>query len=553
MPQQCIVCIVLSQSLHALSSGQVLCTAAYSAVTSSNASTGKEESKLRLQRKGSDGAVKKHRVVHTITNVPGVGVIEPGMSSHPHTAHAKSGSGLLTPEAVRKQKTELESSSGSEHSTVSGTNEGGAGKATPGLKKPSGGLKKPGGGFGFGPRSPKQTTSSSEEVGVAQDNKLANGGPEVKSPTPQKAANVERKSSFSKLSRFAAQSKLSHTPRASHPTQASHPSQASHTSHPAHASHLTQQPGGSNSSLDSTDIKLAVSAKLDSESTKVTTEQEELVKPAKLEIPETQSSAHSSTSELVSPPAEFKLTTNDETEESSTHPRFGRRISPEGMSHDDATSPRDLGDVTKETAAEEVKGLNRKNEELSETTLIKEVGVASTTGATTRTKKQSQPETGQTESPMLSQKQGQSSPLPVGGNPPPAVADDNRGLSQSERKSRVGEQELLRSPSHNKQRARSLSPKMSRRIIPTRVPVNFNNSGSAFEADRSGSSEDVVHSKGRSPLKSSLRGAGSKRHPSTSSSDSASSSSPSRVKVVISPRSSQVCGRVGWGWGGSYM
>ena len=50
-------------------------------------------------------------------------------------------------------------------------------------------------------------------------------------------------------------------------------------------------------------------------------------------------------------------------------------------------------------------------------------------------------------------------------------------------------------------------------------------------------SENELYTKG--PLKNSLRN-GNKRNSSTSSSTSSVGSSPSRVKVVISPRSSQV-------------
>lgn len=467
----------------------------------------REESKLRLTRNGSDGATKRHKISPSITNVPGVGVIEAGT----HSSHTPTKNRLPTPEMNRKQRTELDLSSSSEHTTTEG-------RSLPGLKKPSGGLRKPSGGFGFGG---KQTTPTSNDATPPNDGTAPSEGASAK-----RTATVEKKPSFSKLSRFGVQNKL--TP----PT---------HSSHPSHITHITQAAGGSTSSLDSTDIKLAVSSKLDSETLKGNSEPE---KPAQLEIPEsTQSSTQSSTSDLVSPPpgTEFKLITNNETKDS--HPRYGRRISPEGMSHEEATSPHDITTSTKETSED----LNRKNKEKSDSELIEKTVQDDTKMSNSKaSKKLSLPETGQSESlesPLLAQKQGQRSIPPVKHSVPPTKNED-RGFTQSE--VRTGRQEEMTSITSKQQRARSLSPKSSHRIIQSsRIAVNFDGSNSSvFDANRSGSSEDIQRVNERSPLKSSLRGGVTrgvvnKRTSSSSSGDSASSS-PSRPKVVISPRSSQV-------------
>ncbi len=422
------------------------------------------------------------------------------------TTHTPTKTGLPTPEMNRKQRTELDLSSSNEQSSPS--------TSSPGLKKPSGGLRKPtaGGGFGFGA---KQATPTSNETTPTSDVTTPSDGAAAK-----RTATVEKKPSFSKLSRFGVQNKL--IP----------PSQASHLTH---SSHITQAAGGSNSSIDSTDIKLAVSSKLDAETSNVNSEPE---KPAQLEIPEsTQSSTQSSTSDLVSPPpgSDFKLIANNETKDS--HPRYGRRISPEGMSHEEATSPHDITNSANETS----ENLNRKNKEKSDPELIENtVKVIDANVANSKaSKKLSLPETGQSESlesPLLTQKQGRRS-IPSVKQPLPPTKNENRGFTQSEATTRTGRQEETTSMTFKQQRARSLSPKSSHRIIPSsRIAVNFD--GTNF--DRSGSSEHLQRLNERSPLKSSLRGGVVSKRTSSSSSGDSTSSSPSRPKVVISPRSSQV-------------
>ena len=530
---------------------------------------------------------------NTVTSLPGAGDIEPGSSSslprHLPRGVTKNGSGLSTPEAQRKHpamdkhSSEQELASGSDNSASSAANEGGTVRSPPtqggvgsSLKKPIGGLRKPGGGFGFGVRTPNLTSGSqatpttTDERGVADRASLSQSGgaKEISSTkhegdTEQKSGSqtaVARSATFSgaggsKLSRFAGRSKLipNHTPLTSQSTP--HPSQ--------HTPHLSQpnnteppQPSGSTSSVDSSDIQIVNSEKIDSQSSKVI---DEHVKPDRLEIPNSQSS----TSEIISPPAGFKSIVKDD----GTHPRYGRRISPEGMSHEEATSPRDVtGDVTKEST-ENVEDLNRKNEEITEITEpvvvqdeqltggdpnIVAPNPGTKTGNATRTNKLgfNQPETGQSEaldSPHLLQKQGQRSTAKaeLGSSMSILVRkpsdEDRRGFSQSEvsnpiaRVSRFAE--LPRSTSQAKQRARSLSPKASHRIQPSRghtfVPVHHE------PATVFGSSEDVIPTGGGpSPLKSSMRNRG--RKSSSSSVDSSSSSSPSRAKVTISPRSSQV-------------
>jgi len=97
----------------------------------------------------------------------------------------------------------------------------------------------------------------------------------------------------------------------------------------------------------------------------------------------------------------------------SLYLRFGRRISPEGMSHDDATSPRDLSQEKSE-----LNELNRKNEDLK-------INSNSTKSSSNkRTKKLSQPETGQTESSLESPQLQQKSTSPL--------VKDSRGLPLSQ-------------------------------------------------------------------------------------------------------------------------
>ncbi len=481
----------------------------------------KEESKLRLTRKGSDGAVKRHKVTQSITSVPGVGVIETGTRPHITTTTT---SGLPTPELAHKKATELESSSDSQNSITSSSEVVRAplGLKRPGgtgLKKPSSGIEKPSNGFSGSMVKPHPPPTTNGEAG--SDNSIVSI-----EGAPKKVATVEKKPSFSKLTRFGVPNKLtrpSQNTQTTPTTQATPTVQATPTSQATPTPQTTptpQAPGDSNSSLDSTqsDIKIASSTKIDAENT---TESEK----------------------LTSSRLQFKMAPKKETKDS--HPRYGRRISPEGMSHDESTaSTHDLKNPSNEFSDD----LNRKNEEMTE----KSDSERNAKKVDTKTvKKLSLPETGQSESlesPLLTQKQASHAPsitMTTSHAPNNTMATshapseaDNRGLTQSEtNETRISR---LEEPSSSaKQRARSLSPKSSNRIVPLRVAVNFDGSNSSvFDSTRSESSEDLPSGNGRSPLKSSLRG------PKRTSSSSSGESSPARPKVVISPRSSQVGGGV---------
>lgn len=531
------------------------------------------ESKLRLQRKGSDGAVKRYKVSNT--SLPGVGVIESGTSSLPHglpKGIVKAGSPGGTPEAMRKSLKNIASSDreSSTGSTQSIDIEVGAGKNHLNQLKSStsvGSLRKPGSGFGFGVRTPSHTpqatpTMERSQISHSLDAPSDDQSAGTKALEQTNHVGVERKSTFSggacsKLGRFVGRgnSNSSHITHPSQPTVTPHNSQPSVTPHNSQPT-STENPqlSDSMSSLESSDIKILESAEVGSQGSEIIPDTEPL-KPG-LELPDSLAVS----SGIISPPAGFKSLVKDSSSDGEHAARYGPRISPEGMSHEEATSPRNVSrDVTKEPS-ELVEDLNRKNQEMTE--VSEPVVVSDEPKMETRTaivysdaKKKalanklgfSQPETGQSEtleSPQLLQKRDQSSlTSEVTATSihirKPSEEDSTETSEDTTHVSRFKKSAFSSSPS--KQRARSVSPKASRRIrlMPghTFVPVKFGQA--PFEIGRSGSSDDMINNmSSRSPLKSSLRTGGRK---SSSSSVESNSSSPARIKVTISPRSSQVC------------
>ena len=212
----------------------------------------------------------------------------------------------------------------------------------------------------------------------------------------------------------------------------------------------------------------------------------------------------------MTPPTETK-TTPTETKTTPTekegHLRFGRRISPEGMSHEEINSPK--GEVSDED---------------------------SKPCLPTGTREDSLTSSGDTESASSFEKE---------------VVPTGDGVSQDSRVSRsqVTESAVTSSPTRNQQRARSLSPKSPHRLLPMGVArVRDLEPGAAgltrTTSSESTSSEGGTPSLNKKPLKSSLRqkrGGSNSRNSSSSSLEGViSPSGPRPTKVTISPRSSQV-------------
>ena len=337
------------------------------------------DSQLKLQRKGSDGAVKKHRVNLGGGPSPSSGSspIESGSSSLPRNLPKgilSGGSGLPAPSTHHHEPSsktmELESSGSStaSHHSAEGrqANKQTAAasniKKTPSLKKPSSvsGLRAPSSAKSALTKpseSQHSTTAAKEEENepspttsttsttIAPPSKLAAPLKKMTSasslPIPPTGSPLS-KPKLSRLAGPASTSKLSSLKQ--------HPQVASVSS--------AKATGGSTSSLDSCNsdvIKVGVSPKIDQEevSTKVDKSSDVSVeresdptpsRPPPNTLGITKDEFPSKESDILSPPAEFKSL------EKTTPPRGTRRISPEGMSQEDSnnrqgeTLPKSPGD-----------------------------------------------------------------------------------------------------------------------------------------------------------------------------------------------------------------
>ena len=310
-------------------------------------------SKLRLQRKGSDSAVKKHSIQATPSSIAAPSkTIESGTSSLPrnlskgilsgggsglvaHGSHHKgSGSGLVAPSNNHKRtmtsesrNSELESSTSSAASSASHEGEEPTRKKVSsgesGLRK-FGGLRKPSNFSAGGSYATNSPSNSPSLVRKKEESEI----PVKEHPTTSRALFSGSPSQKNKLQRLAAPSMIS--------------SGVVHTNKEKEV--VSQPTNNSHSSLDSCEesrevIKITQTTKpvlsgptVDVEAKSVLgSETSELHPPPSLTISEEHKEQ-----DVVSPPERFKSI--GDIESGSGHGRYGRRISPEGMSHEDAAT-----------------------------------------------------------------------------------------------------------------------------------------------------------------------------------------------------------------------
>ena len=521
--------------------------------------------------------------------------IESGRSSLPRNLPKgilSGGSGLTAPAGYSDsahKATDLESSGSSgEHQLTSDpakSTSSASVKKTPSLKKAtsSTGLRMPTGKTGL--TRPSETHSAGEPV--REESPPSTGAPPSKLVGPLKKMT----SSSSLLTSPGSSSPLS-KPRASRlagPASTSkllsmkpHPQVASLS--PSAASSIT----GSTSSLESCSsdiIKVGVSKKIDGESAKVGPESDKSTDmslgaesgsrppPKSLELDKGEASVKEA--DILSPPAEFKM----------LEKRDSRRISPEGMSQEDninsrpteapPTTANDDDELPLKQELSESVERNLKNEReiggepsslviprsqavedtqrmVDDQTITsqpsvsdsKHTGVMKIGNETEDSRMEqpskgiSQPETGQPamDSPLLVQK----------GSADVQSSTAQSGVTSSPlRSSREADQ---RSHDHGKPRARSLSPKSSHRvgtvtIGPTFLPPHMMPLAHGGHEFSRTASNDITGGVARKPLKSSLRHSNSSAGVGRNSSSSSLEGVPTKGKVTISPRSSQVSER----------
>ena len=564
-------------------------------LTSSCEEPTRSESRLRMMRKGSDGAIKRHQVLQP----PSKMTPPPALSSNLSSGDTKTSSlprhlpkdsitSYKAPEAGQKKvepggsKNQSGDATGREERSLSSM-------ATPGLKKPGSGLKKPGNMAGSGairtpsmPSGPQPTSAEGgrqEGVGLggAQEKgaELRKAGTEKSSPVMARKLAPPKSHGDSRLVRPTSPStrqkllKVNHDP-VSH-TQSQPSGETRHFGLPApgnrhHGSHLAthvKDKDGGGASSESTgggvQIKEAVQDKevaCDSvvedraeERTALDKEQQEDGKKEQEKFKQDSCSSgtadtvenklHDKEEELPVGVANHMRDESKEEEElkgSQAHLRFGRRISPEGMSHDEINIDKLDKLHTHDSDKEAEKGDVVSRKSPPKTHLSPSHHSPARKGHTHIVTT----DTDDSESASSTDKEGGAS-----------HQDDG----EEGRQSRSSSQEVF-SPSRGSgvQRARSLSPKASHRLIP--VPrgvarlrdMEMGVSGVGGVLQRSTSS-DSTSSEGASPshthmgkpLKSSLRQKpGTKSRHSSSSSSSCADTSPRQTKVTISPRSSQV-------------
>lgn len=493
---------------------------------------GEEPKQLRLQRKGSDGAVKRHLVNPASKNMLTGHSIQAGSASSLPRHLPK---GMLqhhgNSDSTESSPTSELSSSAEAEKPIEKAVDKPAHRDMPptkgeglGLRKPTGGLKKPGTSLLSGVRTPNLPSSgpqgSSTTTAEGKDRSVG-GGADSNPPSAENSPSLGKKlmapkaaganklqfglkrptspSSRMKLHKVAPAT--SEVPKEGNVARSLPPREAelcssSSSLESCEVKHILSKDKspppppqvaleGVESTGQSTGEEVGVQSSVGVKGQVAAPEKEasKPEKPALLDM----SKAESAKEDVVTPPAEFK----DEDPKDS-HLRFGRRISPEGMSHEDVSSRVEDSKVT----------------------------------------------------PPQSPKEQHSSSEDAES----AVSTEKEGNKDSSHQSRVSttEDDL---PSKT-QRARSLSPKSSHRLVPkgmSRVR-DLEGVGAIIRvnsSDSANSSGEGTPLSSRKPLKSSLRQkrSGSKsRHSSSSSSvEGATSPGPRHPKVTISPRSSQVC------------
>jgi len=554
-------------------------------LTSSCEDPPRSESRLRMMRKGSDGAIKRHQVQQ-----PSFSRMTPPSAPPPHssagdkTSEKKAGPGEKKVGPGEKKvgpgesKEQGKDTAGREERSLGGS------IATPGLKKPGSGLKKPSNGTGAirtpsmpsGPQPTSTEGGRQEGVGVggAQEKgaEQRKAGAEKSSPVMGRKLAPPKSHGESRLARPTSPStrqkllKVTHDPVGHTQSQPSVESRLSGLHAPGnrhHAPHLAAR------------VKDEDVGRVSSESVASETVQDKAVTSGrakdrmgesdrvgeKLEDKDKEQEkfkhgGHSLGTERSAdmnkkkdPVKEAELPVgvvnhsrdeskeDEELKDSQAHLRIGRRISPEGMSHDeiniDKLATLHAHDRDKETEKEGVVSRNSPPKTHMSPPHHSPVSKGHTHSVTT--------DTDDSESASSTDKEGVAS-----------RQDDREEGHQS----RSSSQEVF-SPSRGTgvQRARSLSPKASHRLIP--VPrgvarlrdteIGMSGMGGALQRSTSSdstSSEGVspshTHMGDRKPLKSSLRQKTGSKSRHSSSSSSCADTSPRQTKVTISPRSSQV-------------
>ena len=510
---------------------------------------GEKGSGLRLQRKGSDGAVKKHLVNTAALKSP----IQSGTSSLPRhlpkgmlAAHAGEGEGeeekeKHSPEATEdKHKTAHAQGEPATHKDLGSrlpSKGQGLGDGV-GLRRP-GGLKKPGSGLmslGGGVRTPNlpssgpQSSNTNEGEETQRDHTPpSNHAPPSSTGSPGlggKKLLQPKSSGLSKLSGL----KRPTSPSTKHrlhritPATAGDSPKAERKASPAPPSMRERE------SSEKADVHVPSPA-LEQTPSKGQ-EEGEMVCPDKQPAPKpvqaipserevtniapepssepTPSSADSA--DHIKVPESVSESVNEVGV--ANHLRFGRRISPEGMSHEEITSPK-VETSSSPAHKESATPLQSPSKQMEHVTPPNNAESAAIT----------EPEP----TPTVTHEQSQEEPRP----------------------SRY--QNAMSAEASKVQRARSLSPKSPYRLVPkgmARVKdLDAGVAGALIRAHSSDStsSEGGTPTQGKKPLKSSLhqkRGGSKSRHSSSSSVEGVASSPASsgmrQPKVTISPRSSQV-------------
>lgn len=532
---------------------------------------GKTE-RLKLQRKASDGAIKRHLVAPSTSKmaVQSDG-IQSGTASLPR--HLPKGSlsprlpgkgGAINQEG--KTVAETASSTASTEGKTEGKTEGrkhtsspvkdaGAEKSAPlkaegagfGLKRPSGaGLKKPGASLLSGVRTPNLPSSGpksssttqgeptgaernhtpSGEEGVAAGGSPSAGKKLMQPKTSTGGMMTKQPSTLESRLKRAASPSAKHKLHRIAPASTGHapsipkPSSETKTGHTLLLSGgvAAVEPGlcSSSSSLDSevqggapevpsgkvAERPAPVEGKSAPESEEKTAEVAKTV-PAELDVGK-------ELGDVVAPPTEEKTTPTDLKEESGKegHLRFGRRISPEGMSHEEISSPKG------EMPAEEIKP----HPSTPPTKVEDHLTSSGDADSTTSTEK---------EKDLVAKGDG------VGG-------DSHLSRYQDA-------ESAVMSPSKT-QRARSLSPKSPSRLLPKGMArvrdleggAGLTRTTSSESTSSEGGGAGGAPSLSRKPLKSSMRQKRNRHSSSSSLEGVISPSGPRPTKVTISPRSSQV-------------
>lgn len=463
-----------------------------SATNLTEAEEAEKKHSLQLQRKGSDGVVKRHLVRPAKSPVPSHSLVQSGSLSLPRN---------LPKNSTGEHTSELETSTSSAESTgVKGHQESApivaetvplAAKERASTMSSGSGLKRPGGVKRAGsllsgvrtpnlPSGPHGTTTTAEG-----ESKRAGTTSNTASPVPEK-----------KLPQQQLKSKLQYP---NSPIVRHKPLSSDQTPSATFTSNEPSSPVGAVSE----EIKAQDDSKIEPNADQKDTKEElkikekevkqQEVKPMEQEVKLVESVKQ----EVKSAEEEIKEKVSA-TMAGDHHLRFGRRISPEGMSHEEIIGPKSEGSPPSSSVKEEPP---------SETILDKSSD-AESAASSTETDKQEQS--------------------------PPAVVEGNA------RQSRL---DAVLSGSHFViERARSLSPKSPFRLMPrgmNRVRVQEGLSDLKRSTSSDSTSSEGTPSHTRKPLKSSLRQRGDSKSRHSSSSSSGEGSSP-RTKVTISPRSSQV-------------